>query len=74
MGLPDTIRQSFFVRAKIKDDDVVPLGSTGKRLPGQSSGDLDLGISLTAVSKSGVDIEDKNAFCCRCLGRRIQVL
>ena len=64
-NVDDTIadfKKKFCKFAKIKDNDVVPLGSTGKRLPGQSSGDLDLGISLTAVSKSGVDIEDKNAW------------
>jgi len=58
----EDFKEKFCKFSKISKDDVVPLGSTGKRLPGQSSGDLDLGVNLTALSKKGVDIEDKNGW------------
>lgn len=37
---------------KIKKGDTVLLGSTGKKLPGGSSGDVDLGVSLSKVMGS----------------------
>lgn len=37
---------------KIKKGDTTLLGSTGKKLPGGSSGDVDLGIGLSAIMKA----------------------
>ena len=64
-NVEDTIKdftEKFCEFTGITTNDIIPLGSTGKRLPGQSSGDIDLGISLTALSNNGIDIKDKNAW------------
>lgn len=37
---------------KIKEKDFIPVGSTGKKAPGDSSGDIDMAISIKALQKS----------------------
>ena len=59
-------RKAFCEYAGIDEKFVQPVGSTGKRLPGNSSGDLDLAIDLSALLATGKEIKDKRdwfAFC-----------
>lgn len=52
----DDFREKFSKFSGLDKDDIYPLGSTGKRLPNHSSGDLDVGVD---TSKLKTKIESK---------------
>ena len=56
----EDFKKKFCEYAGIGEESVQPLGSTGKRLPGNSSGDLDVGIDASALQKAGLDVSDLN--------------
>lgn len=43
----------------VKPNAIKPLGSTGKKLPGNTSGDIDLGIDTSALNEQGYNLETK---------------
>jgi cytidyltransferase-like protein len=53
----DDFKKAFCDFVGIDEKFVQPLGSTGKRAPGHSSGDLDVGVDLNAVRNAGHKIE-----------------
>ena len=55
----EDFRKVFCDYTGIEKEDIQPLGSTGKRLPGKTSGDIDLGISTSALAKKGIEINNK---------------
>jgi hypothetical protein len=48
----EEIYKKLLPKLKIKKSDTALLGSTGKKLPGGSSGDIDLAISLDSIMKN----------------------
>lgn len=47
---------------RITKNDTAVLGSTGKKLPGGSSGDIDIAVSRPALVKNGLGIADSDIF------------
>lgn len=43
----------------VKPSAIIPIGSTGKKLPGGTSGDIDLGIDTSALNEQGYHLETK---------------
>jgi hypothetical protein len=48
----DSLHKKLFPIFKLDDKNATVLGSTGKKLPGGSSGDIDLGIDLKVTAKT----------------------
>jgi len=53
----DSIYKTLLPRLNITKSDIGLLGSTGKKAPGDSSGDIDLAISVQAIIKNNEEIE-----------------
>ena len=53
----DDFRDKLSKFSGLGKEDIYPLGSTGKRLPNQSSGDLDIGVDTSKLDRK---IESKN--------------
>jgi len=58
----DEIYKKLLPALKIKQDDTAMLGSTGKKKPGESSGDMDIAVSIPAIAHAhGIDPSDEDA-------------
>lgn len=56
----EAIYRDFLPKLKLKKKDIALLGSTGKKAPGQSSGDIDMALSATELLKQNkVDTYDE---------------
>ena len=58
----DDVFKKLLSTLKIKRTDVSPLGSTGKKKPGDSSGDIDLAVNVNAVIKANKIVNPKEVF------------
>lgn len=59
MATVDDVYKKFLPKLKIKKQDFALLGSTGKKAPKESSGDIDMAVSaIELLKQSGVDTYD----------------
>lgn len=60
MPTVEKIIKDFLPKLKLKKTDIATLGSTGKKAPGQSSGDIDIALSAAELLKqNGIDTFDE---------------
>lgn len=71
----DAFKEKFCKFAKVSGEAIQPIGSTGKKLPGHSSGDIDLGIDTSILAKAGnkVDTTDEWFEFCKKFGEYAKI-